>query len=369
MSGETEAKPATTEQQELPLEKPPAAEAAEQPAEGVEQPKPAPEGRHQKPAFEIGDEPEPQAEETETEPAGDADKPPAGTEEPAAKPAEKQDGKVPEAGKTVPGFDEEILSEAEALGLSREEAAEFGTPERLDRALRVLDRKFADLGRQFTPPEKPAAAPEKAVEKPQAEVPAEPDIAELKLDEDLDPSVSGPIKALQQEVLRLRKEAAEKRLAATEAETQRNNDMIDQHFAALGAEWKEVFGEGGIAELAAPYAQDASDQRLRADPRIKARDAVVSEMYALAAGYRNSRQKPPKPSELFKRALRLAHGDKYESLARNKVAGALKKGADQAIGRPAHRATAPLAGAALAVANAARFIKDRGGNATESDGL
>lgn len=276
-----------------------------------------------------------------------------------ATPAGNKDQKVSDPPAPAGGIDESLLAQAEALGISREEAQAFGDPGRLASAVRVLDRQMAVLGRPRTP-EQPAPAASQGVQPKPSTPPAGDSPAEFKLElnkeivapevaqafEALHAHYEGRIKALEE-----RFQGAEQERARREAES--NTAELERELTALGEDWHDTFGKDPLSKL---LAQPGADKT----PAFQNLNKALEEMDALARGYAASGRPVPPTGVLLRKALGLAFGDKTQELARRVVSRQLDGRKRLALARPdSHKAAqkSPVQEARDAV-NA--IIKERG---------
>lgn len=240
-----------------------------------------------------------------------------------------------EGNTAVEEFSNDLLSRAEDIGFSAEEAKEFGTAKELERALRIYERKMTQRGAmaaQVQAAPAPAALPNATEAMKVVEIP--------DLDaKEFDPAIVNGWNAMktlvksQREALeRSQKDSQErdrsiKSLSDFVAQQQREQAeaRFDKMIDGLGDNYHELFGKGAGNGL---------------DPKgehIGNRRKLAESVYALALGYSQMGKRVPAEPELFKRALGAAFGDRAETLAQKKIAEKVQKQRSQFIGRPTHR--------------------------------
>lgn len=230
-------------------------------------------------------------------------------EKPAAeKPSEKEQEEQAEAEEEEPeenetGFPTELLKEALDAGLTAEEIASFEDPAALHRALardekRLLERwvRLKQAQEKEKAPEKPAEAEPKPAAKPTSE--GAPDWEALE--EEVGSGLAKMLRAQHEQLAELRKQLAEKPQPKAEPkaegrEWQERRGWIEGRFAKLPKAYAEVFGDGGINDLAV-------------ESHIKARAGMWGTAHAVHQMYEDMGESISWDAA-FDKALRMDHGD------------------------------------------------------------
>jgi len=214
---------------------------------------------------------------------------------------------------------DELKQRIEDCGLDEEQVAKFKSVEALEATLDILE------SRQEKVTEQPEKTEVKTEEKGEEEKPFDCGLAKTEDgSEDFDPALvktlnkiggdfTAKIKTLESTINEL---VAEKREAANKSAT----EQIDRQFAELGADFKDVFGEGDISKIQ------------RGSKFFKNRAAFVTEMKALRLGYQ-AVGKTADSKELFQKALNNLYPEKLKQLALKPTADKLKARASQTLGR------------------------------------
>jgi hypothetical protein len=279
-------------------------------------------------------------------------------------------------------FDAAILSHAERLGFSAEDAQAYGSRDNLQRALSALDRQasawaraqFANQGEQFddapqpqaqqVPPAAQPTAQQQAaaLEKFKVELdPNEWDEQQIKTFNGLNDHYHGvaekhdaTLQEYRQHIVLLASELVALKNGAQQVTGQSQAEDsasltrdVDTFVATLGEEYTEVYGKGDYKALTPQ------------SPQYAARQKLAEEMEVLK--YVDAQFNRPKASssDLLQRALLVLHPDKIKSAVRNQVAADLKKRSKQAIRRPSgHNGKAPSPEAG-AINFASQFLRDK----------
>lgn len=240
---------------------------------------------------------------------GEAAQPPAGAKETSR--AEEKPTEI----------SAELLARAQQYGMSEEDAKGYGSTSLLERTLTAFDRRFGQLGSGAA---KPANEPSKP-ETDQVEAPAtvEAEEFELKLsEEDYDPEVVKQLKAMNSHYA---KKFAGMQQRVQQQERKEIGERVERLFSGLGEEFADEIGKGETEKMD------------RAGKQFKSRVQVLQQMDALALGYKQAGMDVPSEDELFKRATRLAFGERYESIARKKLSQQLDTRRGGMVQRPTNR--------------------------------
>lgn len=217
------------------------------------------------------------------------------------------------ASETKPSFDERLLVNAERVGISRDEALTFGSPEALNKAIDIAIRTY----QRFAPKQEPAEQ--------EPEITLDPDEYDEKiiklferqnkqialLKEELD-AVQG---ITQNVVSKAEQDAAEKMY-----------DVFDQDVNSLGHD--DLFGKGTRNNVSKEHVEN--------------RARLLNATNALADSYELRGQ--PIPPDLIERALRAEFGESAQAKSTRELADKVSKRASQTIARPSGRGSTPFVG-------------------------
>ena len=229
----------------------------------------------------------------EPEPIGYPDISEEEPEEPAPEKPEPEEEEAPAEESEEPQIDPQLLRHAQDLGL---DAETFGTPEQLEQACVVLDRRAMDMGRKILEQgQRPAESSPTQEPRPQ---PRPQPLGDVEIPPALDGDEYGEsmvkwskdmvatVRALQQRNMLLEQHLAGQRQQALEAE-------VDRFVQEMGPEWASIFGEGPTGEM---------------DPNSPAwqnRNQAVVQAEHLAASYgQMGHRRPPNLRVLLERAAR-----------------------------------------------------------------
>ena len=218
---------------------------------------------------------------------------------------------------------EALLSRAEKVGLTREQATNFSNAEDLETTLKVLEAR-------------PLAQPVvKPAEKPAEKVEVKPYDSGLNLDEYDDKLVAAINKIGTDFQTRIAKlEADNQNLIAVNTEivqrnqreiTREHTDWFDKQLSGLGEDYEDVFGKGTIRDI-----QPASAE-------FNARKELDKEIFTIAKGYEAVGRKVPSRDELFKMALNARFNEKVKTTVTSATVAKIGQRAKQAIGRVVQR--------------------------------
>lgn len=266
-----------------------------------------------------------------------------------------------------PPISDALKSRAKEAGYSDDDLKEFTSPKALERALDLMDRQLA---RSAAVPRNPAPATPPASAKP-GEQPGTQAAEEFKVDlideNEWAPELAKPFNKLatdysQQRDKIAKLEATVQQLLAAESgrAAASTRQQIDSMFSSLGDEYAEVFGVGEGSKLG------------QNSPQFNARLDVLREMDALSAGYQLTGRTPPPPDELFRRAVRMLHGERVSQeateRAKRDVIDRLRNDQGQFVSRPTSRRETPRPGESAAAA-AIRERMAQNGKITDEDDL
>lgn len=305
---------------------------------------------------------EPENVEEVEEPAAETTDEPTETE-PVAEVEETQTETTEEP--TDDEFPSDVLERARALGLSDEEARQFGSAKALDMHLLHTDRLFAKRGAAYVEQQRQnrqrPAPPQQAAPPPQGDdgPPPLPELTDEEL-EDLPPAQAKLYRAQyerdqwerrQRDAQRSawQQQQARQQQAAAEAAAREFDGWVDE----LGEEWADVLGKGSS------FALDPNS------PHAKARELLSRQMVHIWAGYQQQGYQPPKGKDLFMRALRAEHGDRITDAAARKasknVIETINQRARQTTSRPTQRKYSDnLSPEKRALRTAENFYRDKG---------
>lgn len=275
-----------------------------------------------------------------------------------------------------PAFDQDLL---DAAGITAEQAqSQFGTPEALENAVRLIDQRFfavgqAALQQQQQPVQTQQPQPTQP-QRPDAQ-PAPPQIPTFELPkpegaEDWDPDTKALVEAqnkfYHQQFDRLRQEMGVKlgeQAQAVQAMLQERQQVLEHQYVQefdgfcndLGDSWKGLLGEGSGYEMPKESLQFQNRAHL---------DQVAAQ---LAAG-RQAQGQPELPRDvLWKRALNLAFPNQQESAIRQEVTDQVVRRQRLQTNRPSTRKSEPVRPEDKAAATAEEFFKKRGFSVQEDD--
>lgn len=267
-------------------------------------------------------------------------------------------------------IDAALLSRAQKLGISAEEARKIA-PDALKTALDLVERRAgtsSDSGQSQKRETTDAAQGKTEQKKPRIEwedvqLPEEFDPTLHKVVNNLKTVVSQVNAALDEMDSRQESISGQTRMLAEKEQSRESEafyDRFDNWVQEMGADWEPVFGKGNRKTI--------GDNKAA----IEARSAVLNEMLIYAAGYRQANQDLPEEHELFKRAVRALHGDKTEKMAAQKVTKNLRdRKSGQFVSRPTQRESRGDKGnpeqRAQSFVN--RFFHERGISDEHDDGI
>ncbi len=220
-----------------------------------------------------------------------------------------------------PVIPEELLYRAEQVGFTKEEALEFGNPKLLEMAIKRAT------------PVAPAAQPKKE-EAPAAEDADELKLLEMKPEDGWDADVIKQFAAVKdfaskqtKELKALKAQFEEVHAFVSEQNRKAVNQRLIGHFEKAAEQYGDIFGKGDMHEISG----------INRVNRIK----VVSEVHALAEGYRSTGQKVPEEKILIERAMRNLFGEDAKKKITKEIAGKVTKRNKNLIARPSHKKGSP----------------------------
>lgn len=284
------------------------------------------------PAPEVKAEPKPEVEEVpKEEPEGETETEDEGDEQPVE-------------------FTDDILQRARSVGFTDTEAKGFQNQESLESALTAMDRRFvAGIPTPLKPDDNGRPA-----------TPAVPSLIQ-KLDpvdlglksEDVDEHVISAFDKLNTHLSeKLGEMAAVVGDLITQRKTEKRQSAIqrfDNKVAALGDEWKDVFGKGASETDFHPSSKEFQN-----------RDRLFRTAEALPLAYQDRNMPGISEDEIFQRALRAEFGDRIAGTERAKIAKTVKRRSGQVINKPKKTRKREVKGIALAKRNVARLLKEKG---------
>lgn len=238
-------------------------------------------------------------------------------------------------------FSADLLKEAQERGFSDDEAKSFGSPDNLQKAFQALDRQLAssksaeadDGEGEDTQTGKQSGKEGSGDDTGSDEFPETYEPFTLELDEEeVYPELAKPLNALTEHVNKalgaFHSQIDDLRTSVNARQAADFEGQMDNLFSGLGESFEDTFGKGAAQDLRKSDAES---------PQLKARQDVVGEMDAIAEGSKRVGRSVPPISELFKRAVRSLHGDKYQDIAREELTTKLKERSGQAGQRPGGR--------------------------------
>lgn len=320
----------------------------------------------------------------------------AGDELPPAEDTSPPDEQIPGTGEEpsdeqIPDGDEqdaEGTAEASELGEAdaeadsglRDEAKGLGIPQRVIDALEpelladMVAQRYVDLGSavasdeaepdepETAPQPPPQATPAQAEPQPDAEdADAMPDLSALEDDEFLSDGAKAAFKALAAHTQKVSQQlaAAQQQLSAltthteeqqAETEHTQHQQMVatfDASVSALGDDWKDVFGEGGIDDLMQPGRGGNLQPKPNCKQFVENRKQLWQRLGLIENGYIRSGQEMPPDEQLVKMALRTTDwwAEKTKQQAQRDVTDKVKQAGRRMIAKPTHaqKPTDPLA--------------------------
>jgi hypothetical protein len=283
-------------------------------------------------------------------------------------------------------WDANLLAEADSRGLTKEDAAAFGEPELLRRALIAMDRR--DLARikagqadttiatgeaavqsassaTTTPPvatSTPAAPVAAATPAPSAAAKAVLDKLAINLNPDeYDPEVIGQFNAIgeyvtqqSQQITQLNGMVEQLMNAHRSQIEQQIEAEAERFFASLPDEYADEIGKGLTQDLSAPN-------------QVQVRRELFSDALHLQQIARNSGRTPKSLTELLQRSTDVRFVDKQKQIARREIAKQVADRRTQQVARPTH-SRAPNGSPEEQAASFARtFFAERGVQTTEDE--
>ncbi len=262
---------------------------------------------------EAADEPSREPETETPEPVSPEPEVPSEPAEPAEK---KADEESPAA-----EFDDTLLARAEQMGFSKQAAESFGTPDKLETALTVLDQRLIGMTRSQQPvvpqpPVQQAAPPVQTVQAP----PAQQALDALTID--LDPEEHDP--AIVEQFKKLH--------AHYEARAQ----QFEQAFVGLLTGARNTTAANEVRLVSQAIEGLGDEMKVLITPEIRAQ--IHPTAYALGSALSQSRLPVPGIPELVKRA---AHSLLSEQLLTNKTKRATEELGAKLEKRASQRTTRP----------------------------
>lgn len=220
------------------------------------------------------------------------------------------------ASETKPSFDERLLVDAERVGISRDEALSFGSPEALNKAIDVAIRTY----QRFAQPQQ-----EPAKQEPEPEIEFDPEEYDEKIIKAFELQKK-QIRELQDELQAIRG-TTQDIASRTQLETQEKMyDVFDQDVNELGNE--SLFGKGNRNTVAKEQVENRA--------RLLAATNALADSYELRG--------LPIPPDLIERAMRAEFGESAQAKSTRELADKVSKRAAQSIARPSGRGSTPFVG-------------------------
>jgi hypothetical protein len=240
----------------------------------------------------------------------------------------------------APNFGDELLARGEKLGLSKEEIADFGTPEMAAKALTLLEKRSQGA------PAQPAEA-DKAT---QTAKPTGFEKFKVALDPDVyDPAIIETINGINDHYAKQFETMQGQLSQAHESLSRQQALQFEQQFEGwigeLSDGYKDVLGEGSGADM------DKNSEPFK--NRVK----VLDEMETIAAGCSRMGKQVPPYGELFEKALASVFKNKQGEIARKEISSKLSK--RQIIARPSQRRGGNVDPEATARSYVKQFLEER----------
>ncbi len=254
----------------------------------------------------------------------------------------------------VAAFDDALLDRAESLGMTEDQIEAFQTPEALEAAVKVMDRRIAEIGRAHAnrlQPSNPVVVQSKRQEPTAPPKPAPAlddfDLESLKdsLDEDAFAALKKVTGHLQGKLEGVTNQLNEM-LSITASRNQQEStakfiSALDNVIGSFPDEWKAQFGGKRIGDLKVQFQRDeAGNVTEVTGPDAEAFrncDKLARELNALVVGYTETGLKVPPDAELGKRALSLAFGEQQTKKDRAALRARIAAKANGVSRKPTHR--------------------------------
>lgn len=249
-------------------------------------------------------------EEVKPEPEGDAHS--------AAPEPDKVEQKDAEQATTQPVFDERLLQDAESLGIPREFAATFSTPQDLEKHLWVVSRM------------QPVA---NATQQPATQQEKDEFFEAVKAikenESDYDPVLVKVVYGLAEKNARLE----EAMLATMSAEARRVQEVQSIREKEATETWDKLFNDSELPEVFGT-GNFYGDRKNISESQMANRHRVAAVAKSISRGYAEMGVKPPDNRELLLRAIRAEFPDATQNKTQQDLAKQLSARESQLVARP-----------------------------------
>lgn len=242
------------------------------------------------------------------------------------------------------GLQADLVALAKAQGLSDDEIKSIGSDSALGVIITALQRRAVEETAETALEQQSDAAFQEHEESRKALV----EIEQLDENDHFDPVAAKAIKALNEELKRVRQELTQVGGLAYSAQSEQG--VLD-----MAGQYPEVLGKGPTNEL-----DPSSDQ-------ARNRSRLLDEVSVLRAGYASAKKTVPTDAELFTKAFRSVFGMRIQEIERDRFAKKVKKRSKQFIARASNNRNVPKAGRDKAVANVAQIMRERGILASDAE--
>lgn len=279
-------------------------------------------------------------------------------------PLKSDEKRVPdESGKSEVEFPDYLLR---AAGITSEQAKkQFGNPETLEAAVRMLDQRFVALGQAHLYSQQPKTDDRTGGQQKQP-VSTEFQLPKPAEGEDWDEDTKKLVVALNDHYQKIFKAQSESLLEQQQAVAQLLQDRgrweqhqylkeFDDFVNKLGEEWEGILGRGEGPTL--PADSIAMQNRIHLD-------SIANQ---LAIGRRVQGQQALPRQELLKRALQVAFPQHQEQTMKKQVVDQVTKRGNLKTARPTARRSSQLSGEESAVKKAEKWYSDHGFSVTEDN--
>jgi hypothetical protein len=246
------------------------------------------------------------------------------------------------------GLDDAILERAANLGLTREEAEAFETPEALERTLGILEKRL--------PQDDGVSGSEAEAGENDAQEGFELEFEDEALYEpELIDNLRGMKTHYDQALSAMRQEVEQLRSANQANEAQAVTERFERMISDLGDDYEPMLGKGTVDDID------------RSGDHFKNRQKLFEQMHVIQSGRVAAKLEPLAEKELFQQAVNHVFNGNLKDLTRKGIAKTLKKRKGQMIGRPQGRKGRPLSPDQAAYKAVADKLKSLGGSGEEGD--
>ena len=243
----------------------------------------------------------------------------------------------------TPTFSDELLARAEKAGLTKDELADFGTPDAAQKALSLFEKKSTATGTQTTETGKEAQTgtqtDKSGFEKFKVEL--DPDV----YDPEIITTINGINEHYSKQFEAMQGQLVQAQGALNRQQALQFEQQFDGYIDGLGDGYKDVLGEGRGAEM------DKTSETFK--NRVK----LLDEMETIAAGCSRTGKQVPPYNELFDKALASVFKDKQKEIVRKEISS--KLGKRQIIARPSQRRGGNVDPESAARSYVKQFLEER----------